>query len=131
MLFHTFATGEERRKFGGSEFIEIQFCRLPQNTEIKNIVSVSGISHWQNDSLYVHDDDQNLFLKEYKRIFDCGIYNNSETGTVDPFGINYYRPEQIGGMIGKLSEIKPEDWERLAEWLNSAKKYNGFYILGI
>ena len=29
MLFHTFKSQEERRKFGGSAFIEIQFCNMP------------------------------------------------------------------------------------------------------
>lgn len=131
MLFHIFSSQEERESFGGSYFYEIQFCRLPQNTEIEIITAVGSSNHWLNDSLYVSGDDNCAFLQEYANIFDCGIYNNLETGTVDLYGINYYGPDLIDPLIAKLMEIKPTDYERLVEWLNTAKKYNGFYIFGV
>ena len=37
----------------------------------------------------------------------------------------------IDGIIRRALELKPEDHEQLIEWLEEAKKYNGFYILGI
>ena len=37
MLFHTFNTQEERRKFGGSDFIEMQYCRLEQGSKSKRL----------------------------------------------------------------------------------------------
>lgn len=131
MLFHTFSSQEERRAFGGSDFFEILFCRLPQKTEAKIITAVDSINHWLNNSLYISGDNQNAFLQEYGSIFDRGIYNNLETGTIDPCGINYYGPDLIDTIIARLLEIRPTDHERLVEWLDTAKKYNGFYILGV
>lgn len=130
MLFHTFSSQEERKEFNGSDFLEIQFCRLPKKTEAEIIVKANSISHWLDDSLYVSGDDGNAFFEEYDCIFDGGIYNNLETGTIDPWGINYYGPDMIDAIIAKLLKIKPTDYENLVEWLNKAKKYNGFYILG-
>lgn len=129
MLFHTFSSQEERRKFGGSDFFEIQFCRMPRKTEVERITAVDSIHHWLDDSLYVSGED--AFMQEYDGIFDCGIYNNLETGPIDPFGINYYRPDFIDAIIAKLLDKRPADYEKLVEWLNTAKKYNGFYILGV
>ena len=130
-MFHTFSSQEERRKFNGSDFFEIQFCRLPKGTAVEKIVAVDSIRHWLNDSLYVSGNDDNAFWEEYHDVLDCGIYNNLETGEIDPYGINYYRPDIISSIITKLMEIKPMDYEKLVEWLNTAKKYNGFYILGV
>ena len=129
MLFFVFDSQEERRKYGGSAFIEIQFCRLPTGTVIKDIVAVKSINHWQNDSLYINDE--NTFYQEYSQVFNCGIYNNLKSGVVDIYGINYYAPSFIDSIIEKLCEEKPVDYESLVEWLNKAKQYNGFYILGL
>ncbi len=43
MLFHTFNSQEERRAFGGSMFIELQFCKLPVGTKDKKIISVDSM----------------------------------------------------------------------------------------
>ena len=129
MLFHVFSSQEERRNFGGSAFIEIQFCKMPYGTESKKLVAVNSINHWQNDSLYI--DDENTFYQEYSNIFNCGIYSNLKSGTVDIFGINYYAPSLVDSIIVKLQKDKPSDYQRLIEWLNKAKEYNGFYVLGI
>ena len=127
MLFHIFNSQQERREYGGSCFIEFQFCRLPMETPIKELVN-SDV-HWQNDSLYV--DDENRFYTEYSKIFDCGIYNNLSSGTVDIYGLNYYSPNVTESIIEKLNDTKPLDYEVLLDWLNKSKEYNGFYILGI
>ena len=131
LLFYAFSSQKERSIFDGSCFLELQYCRLPKNTSIDIIVSVHSISPWQDDSLYVHGVDQNLFFKEYRYIFDCGVYNNLQTGTVDPWGINYYGPNKIDGIIAKLNEVKPTDYQTLVEWISTAKIHNGFYILGV
>ena len=131
MLFHTFSSQEERRKYGGSAFIEIQYCKLPIRTREKMLVAVRSISHWKNDSLYIHVDNIDVFYKEYSSSFDCCIYNNLKTGIIDIFGINYYAPTIIDSLIEKLNKNKPTDYEYLIEWINKAKNYNGFYILGI
>lgn len=130
-MFYSFASQTERRKFGGSDFLEIQFCKIPLKTKLKKVVAVHSINYWQDDSLYVSGNDLDTFLKEYSCIFDCGIYNNLETGMVDPFGINYYGHELIENLIAKILKVKPTDYEKLLEWLNTAKKYKGFYILGV
>ncbi len=127
MLFHIFNSQQERRAYGGSAFIEIQFCRLPKGTPIK--ILVNNVDHWQNDSLYI--DDENKFYTEYSKIFDCGIYNNLSVGTVDIYGINYYNPDITDMIIEKLNNLKPSDYQVLVDWLNKSKDYNGFYILGI
>ena len=129
MLFLVFNSQEERRKYGGSAFIEMQFCRLPVGTVTKDIVAVKSINNWQNDSLYINDE--NVFYQEYSQVFNGGIYNNLKSGVVDIYGINYYAPSFMDSIIEKLCEEKPVDYESLVEWLNKAKQYNGFYILGL
>ncbi len=47
MLFLTFHSQEERREYGGSAFIEMQFCKLPAGTGIKDIVAVGNINDWE------------------------------------------------------------------------------------
>lgn len=130
-MFYSFASQTERRKFGGSDFVEIQFCKMPLKTKIETVVAVDSITYWLDDSLYVSGDDANAFLKEYSCIFDCGIYNNLEIGMVDLWGINYYRPELTETIITRLLAVKPTDYEKLLEWMDTAKKHNGFYILGV
>lgn len=119
MLFHVFNSQEERRTYGGSAFIEIQFCKLSANRKVTERVALRSIQHWQNDSLYV--DDEDLFYNEYHCIFDA----------MDIFGMNYYGPESINPVIEKIITAKPMEYEVLVEWLNKAKEYNGFYILGL
>ena len=49
-MFHIFNSQEERREYGGSAFIEIQFCRLPRDTSLSEIVDVDSIENWMNDT---------------------------------------------------------------------------------
>lgn len=128
-MFHVFASQEDRRNYGDSAFIEIQFCKLPQKTSIKRIVAVSSIKDWQNDSLYVNDVEE--FERYYTSIFDCGIRGNLTCGAVDIFGINYFKPDLIEAIRAKTLKEKPLDYEMLLEWMSNSKNYNGFYILGI
>jgi hypothetical protein len=100
---------------------------LPKGTPVETLVN-SDV-HWQDDSLYV--DDENKFYKEYSSIFDCGVYNNLSSGTVDVYGLNYYSPEKTDIIIDKLGREKPCDYQMLLDWLEKSKEYNGFYILGI
>ena len=131
MLFHIFNTQDERRAFGGSDFLELQFCQLKRGTSIKDVVSVDRIDNWRNSSLYVHGSDWELFYRDYKNIFKNGIYNNLESGEIDWCGINYYSPDQIEEMIKALEENKPEEYTVVSEWLVKAKNFNGVYILGV
>ena len=75
-LFHSFNSQEERRKCGGSDYIELQYCRFPVGTETKKIISVNRIRHWENDSLYVYGEDSPLF-------YACLLYT-SNGGNLSP-----------------------------------------------
>ena len=128
MLFYRFATQEDRRKAGGSCYLEIQYCRLPAATPIDEVVPVRRVSHWQDDSLYIQDAAG--FLEAYGSIFDGGTYANLKTGKVDLWGINYYTPEKMECIIRRIRLEKPADHETVLAWLEQASVYNGFYLLG-
>lgn len=130
-MFHTFKNKEDRRAFGGSAFIEIQYCKLKPNTRIKKIVSVNAIDCWQNDSLYVYVNDIDEFFSNYKDIFNNGVYNNLKKGEIDIFGINYYSSQQLTEIIDKIEKQKPLDYSVILKWLKQGINYNGFYILGM
>lgn len=131
MLFHSFNNQDERRAFGGSDFLELQFCKMKKGTNIKSIVLTRNIVDWCNDSLYVSGDDTDVFYKQYKDVFKKGIYNNLKSGDIDFFGINYYSPELVEEMIKTIEANKPEDYTIILAWLNKAKDFNGVYILGV
>lgn len=131
MLFHKFRSQDERRAFGGSSFIEIQYCRLPQGTPVEGIVSVDGISHWKDDSLYVSDDNMEAFYRHYGNILTDGIYNNGERGPMDLCGINFYSREQAAHIMERLQAETPPDYPLLLDWLQAGTRYIGFYLLGL
>ncbi len=126
-MFHLFSSQAERREYGGSGFLEMQFCRLPRGAKIEEIVN--RVENRRDDSLYI--DDESEFYREYGDIFDCGFYNDLRRGVVDVYGINYYPPECVETLIVRIAERKPAEHESISEWLARASAYNGFYILGI
>lgn len=130
LLFHTFNSQEQRRKFSGSDFIEIQYCRLDQGSKVKEIISVEAIEHWKIDSLYIMGDDINEFFSCYSKILNCGISNNGEINSLDVFGINYYSQEQSNHIIERIKKEKPQDYQILLDWLSDIDRYIGFYVLG-
>lgn len=129
MLFHIFNSQDERRDYGGSAFIEIQYCRLPVGTAPRKIVAVNSIRNWEIDSLYVVCETE--FDNEYSSILDCGISNNLSNSPIDIYGINYFSPSTIEPIMERLDKEKPRDYEIFLSWLDTAKQYNGFYVLGI
>lgn len=104
---------------------------MPSDTTVETLVSGDNIEFWKDDSLYVHIEEDTQFYQDYSHIFNCGIYNNLNTGIVDLYGINYYAPPLIDSIIDRIYQAEPEDYKTLTEWLINAKKHNGFYILGI
>lgn len=122
MMFRSFASQEERKKAGGSAFLELQYCTLSRETSLKKIMSAKEAEHWKNDSLYVRADDLELFSREYGNLFD---------GNLSLFGIGYYSPLRTENLIEKIATTKPTDYEILLTWLVKAKEQNGFYILGL
>lgn len=130
-LFHRFGSQEERRAFGGSCFIELGYCKLPQSAGIKRIVSVEAVPRWEDDSLYVHGDDMDGFFAQYGRILDGAIYNSMESGPPDLFGINYYPRERLRAITEDIEREKPRDFQIILDWLKKADRYTGFYVLGV
>ena len=126
---HFYKFKNQEKNFGGSAFIEIQYCTLPESTDIKVITSVESIKNWQNNSLYVNDENE--FYKEYGEILNKGYYNNLKQGVVDIYGINYYTKTETENIKKMLEENKPEDYDVFLQWLENVSNYNGFYVLGI
>lgn len=122
-MFNTFQNRE------GTAYIELQYCKLEKSSKLKKIVN--KIKYWSNDSLFIKSDEIDNFINMYCDIIGYGIYNNLKNGLVDPFGINYYKPENIEEIQFRLKENKPKEYEILYDWLEKGKKYNGFYILGL
>ncbi len=123
-----FLTSNTIKKYGGSDYIEIQYCRL--SSSLKTIVSVDSIRFKKEDSLFVRGDDMDLFYEQYCGIFGNGFYNNEKCGTMDLCGINYYPPASVTVILKELMTQKPLDYETLADWLKQASETNGIYILG-
>ena len=128
-MFLSFSSQEERRAYGGSDFVEIQFCTLPVGTKPADAVRLKNLRSWEDSSLYVADD--HAFFEEYQAVFTGGYYANGEKGTMDLTGVNYYPAAMLEGIIAKVRALAPKDWETLAAWLEKAKEYNGFYIFGL
>jgi len=122
-----FLTQAERKETGGTCFIELQMCLLPEKTSLKKILTKHD--YWRDDSVYVHADQP--FYSVYKDVFGEGIHPNLETGSLDDCGVTYYRADQIDEIIRRADEAKPEGYSVLVDWLKEAKKHNGFYILGV
>lgn len=120
-MFLSFKNNAERRKYGGSAFIEIQYCELPRDISLKKAVALKNIKDWNEKSLYVYVDDIDDFYSDYSDIFP----------DVDLYGINYYSPIQLEQIIDKIENNKPRDADVLLKWLQEAYRYNGIYILGI
>ncbi|WP_310601983.1 hypothetical protein [Anaerosporobacter sp.] len=130
-MFHRFNNQEERSAYGGSAFLELQYCKMKPDTSVKKIVAVSSVSPWQNDSIYVYMTDMADFYSNYCDIFVDGLYNNMKKGKIDVFGINYYSPTQTATIISAIESKKPKEYAVLLEWLRNASQYNGVYIWGI
>ena len=131
MLFHSFHSQAERRKFGGSDFVEIQYCRFPKGTSLREVVSIDAIKHWKDDSLYIFGDDLDLFYQNYGDIITGGVYNNGERGPMDLYGINFYSREQTNEIMERLAEEKPPEHQILCRWLQAGEQCLGFYLLGV
>ncbi|MCI8844597.1 MAG: hypothetical protein HFF08_10935 [Oscillospiraceae bacterium] len=131
MLFHIFSSQDERRKFGGSYFIEIQYCSLDPGTAMEQIVSVDAITHWKDDSLYIYGDDEEAFASQYGDVLTDGTYNNGQSGIIDTCGINYYAPHQIHVIVKRIEEMRPSSHQMLLAWLKKVREHNGFYVLGL
>ena len=130
MIFHSFTSQEERKAFGGSAFLELQYCKL-ETAKLAKILSLRALPYWQNDGLYIHLDDMQTFFSNYAGIFGDAVLSKRTTGCMDLHGINYYPPAQLKDCISKIEAQKPLDYEPVLEWLKIGERFNGFYLLGI
>ncbi len=129
MMFITFHSQKERSGYGGTCFIELQYCKYPAGTDIEQIVKDTDF--WQNDSLYIEEKDHASFYTHYKDIFGSGIHYDLSEGYFDIWGITYYGPEWMDEISERALTQKPEDYAILLKWLARAKEHNGFYIVGV
>ncbi len=99
MLFHSFSFQDERREFGGGDFLEFAFCKLDKDAAIEEIVSNGAVATllWNNSSLYLCGDDWNEFCDAYGEIIANGTYANLEKGYLDWCEINYFLPNKCNG----------------------------------
>lgn len=128
-MFLSFESMNKSREYGGSDFLEFQFCRLPENAADKEKVNTDNLRFRLDDSLYVYDDVQ--FFNAYSHIFADGLYANLQRGVIDICGINYYDEALTEKILDMVMTEKPPCHDRLTEWLKKAREYNGFYILGM
>ncbi len=117
------------KKRGTSAYYELQFCKSTAPAD--ELAKGKNISHWQEDSLYFHMDDDGCFFKDYGEYFSSPLSPDG-SGTLCYFGINYYTCEKTQEMLCKIVEERPDEYEILLPWLQQAvEQYNGFYLLGI
>lgn len=132
---HIFCSQKERKKIGGTLFIEFQYCKMKPGTELQDLVPEDGIDCWLDDSLYIYIDDVDIFIKEYANIFNSGIYYNDNNHKLERglelYGDTYYSPDQVETITAQILESKATDYEILIDWLKEARNHNGFYIIGI
>lgn len=129
-MFHSFKNQDERRAFGGTAFMEFQYCKLKPKTRIRKILR--RVPYWQDGGLYVHWQDMYCFFSNYEEIFGDAVLSNVKGATgMDPYGVNYFSSAQMKDIIEKIEEQKPLDYEILLEWLKKGTDYNGFYVLGL
>ncbi len=124
-MFLKFNSTEARRAYGGSAFLELQYCSLPAGTPEKKIVSCGSIRFWDVSSLYIFHEDWDRFYAEYQ-----AILGNSTTG-LDLYGLNYYSAEKTEDIIKKIEVQKPGGHDVFLKWIRENPYNNGFYILGI
>ena len=128
MLFHSFGCKAERLTFGGSYFIEIQYCRVHAGVSLAE--RLNACHYWMDDSLYVYGDDDNRFFQAYAEIFAHGIYGSGRIGVMDLCGFNYYSPEETTRILEALRGKTLPEQDTLVQWLEKARE-SGFYILGL
>ncbi len=102
-----------------------------QKTKIKKILSTRHTKFRENDSLYIHIEDIELFVENYSKILNGVKYNNQETEVFEIYGFDYYNENQVKEIINKIIEKKPKDYDTILKWLQNGQTYNGFYFIGI
>ena len=120
-MFLKFKNQDERKKFGGTAFIELAYFKRKNRFKIFDKFLKKKKLFWNNDSLYVYVDDIDEFHKLYDEVFNgCNYY-----------GSNYYSKEKTLEIINLLKQKQPKEYLVLVEWLEVALSYDGFWFYGI
>lgn len=114
----------------GSCYLEFAYCRTSRPAPGGKI-DLDVFTHWNEDSLLIHDDDFGDFYAHYGDIFSCALLPNGETG-FDCYCPNYYDREKTSHILDELRGRISEKYSLLIPWLERAEReFNGFYILGV
>ncbi|HHW68852.1 MAG TPA: hypothetical protein GX747_00740, partial [Tenericutes bacterium] len=100
-------------------------------TKLKKKLSIRHAKYWENDSLYIHLDNIDLFVEYYGKILNDCTYDNPEKRLFDISGYHYYNEKDVEKIINKIIEEKLKDYDKFLKWLEVSKSYNGFYFVGI
>lgn len=132
-MFVNFNSKDERRKLyeNSTAFIELQYCKMSKESNIKTILSTRRAKYWESDSLYIYVDNIELFVENYSEILNDGTYDNPETGLFDIYGYYYYNKNDVEKIINKILDKRPKGYDKFLKWLEVAKSYNSFYFVGI
>lgn len=117
-----------KKKKGTSAYYEFQYCKndLPLEVLMKK-----GYTHWQEDSLLVHIDDDTRLFEHYLRYLSPTHAPNG-TNEFCYFGVNYYTKDETSKILEKIKKEKPMYSDVLTKWLTAAvEEHNGFFFLGI
>ena len=128
-LLLKFRSQEERRAYTDACCMEMQVCKYPRGTALREIMDFDRMDFWKNDSLYICEIAE--FVRIYGDYTVQGIYGSGARGAVDVYGLNYYPPETVTQMIEQIAADKPAEYETMLRFLREAEQQNGFYILGV
>lgn len=85
----------------------------------------------QDDSLYVCFFNYIELINLYGICFNNAIHANLVEGKFDPYGLNYFSIIETKKNLEIVLRRKPYEYQKFTEFLETAKKNNGFYIHGI
>ncbi|MBQ8382063.1 MAG: hypothetical protein IJX47_02535 [Clostridia bacterium] len=115
----------ERR---GSGYFEFQFYKKDRPVQK---AAQDYHQHWLPDSLCVHIDHQDVFMRHYlPYLRETNAPNGSHEFCY--FAPNYYTKEQTAEMLEQIRADRPLEWEMLIPWLEKAStEYYGFFLMGV
>ncbi|MBQ9745980.1 MAG: hypothetical protein IJW21_04085 [Clostridia bacterium] len=116
-----------KKKSGSSAYYELAFCK--KDLPIKKLLK-SGYTHWNEDSLLFHMDDDARFFEHYKKYFE-NPHSPDGSGRFYCAGVNYYTAEETEKILARIEKDSPPYSAPLIAWLREAKEYNGIFFLGI
>ncbi len=121
-----------KNQLKGTCYLEFQICENP-NPVRNGKTCLDKIQNWKEDSLYLdigNVEEYNKFYELYAIYFQNALFPNGQHG-FDPYGINYYSPEETVNIRQALQAEHLPELLNFLEDISMMQKFNGFYILGI